>query len=65
MRLKLLYRAGNEFMPSVRAMALRQGVQDVKYLDVLRKKSGGCAKIAEFLREAVVTVTENPAGGDR
>jgi len=61
----LLYRAGDRFLPSVRAMALRQGVQDVKYLAALRKRAGDSEEVAKFLREAAVRVTDNPAGGDR
>ena len=61
----LIYRAGDRYVPSVRGMALRQGVQDVKYLAVLRRIAGGSGEVDSFLREAAVRVTDNPAGGDR
>jgi hypothetical protein len=61
----LLYRAGDNFLPSVRAMALRQGVQDVKYLGALKRVAGDSEEVKKFLREAAMSVTENPAGGDR
>ena len=61
----LIYRAGDRYVPSVRGMALRQGVQDVKYLAVLRRVAGGSEEVDGFLREAAVRVTDNPAGGDR
>lgn len=61
----LLYRAGDSFMPSVRLLALRQGVQDVKYLEALRRIDGDSESVRRFLRDAAKAVTENPAGGDR
>jgi hypothetical protein len=61
----LLYRAGERFIPSVRAMAFRQGVEDLKYLAALRKKAGNSRQVQEFIQESAIKVTENPAGGDR
>jgi hypothetical protein len=61
----LLYRAGERFLPSVRAMAFRQGVEDVKYLAVLKKMAGETEEVRKFLQESALTVTENPPGGDR
>jgi len=33
----VLYRAGHAFLPSVRALALRQGLEDAKYVSLLRR----------------------------
>ena len=61
----LLYRSGEAFMPSLRGLALRQGVMDVKYLAALRKIGKDDPSAQKFLATAAQRVTDNPAGGDR
>ena len=61
----LLYRSGEAFMPSLRGLALRQGVMDVKYLALLRKVGETDPAAQTFLSTAAQRVTDNPAGGDR
>ena len=60
----LLYRSYGTFVPSVRYMALRQGVQDVKYVAALKKLGGNDRVTMDSIAKAVRLVTENPAGGD-
>ena len=52
----LVYRNFGRTIPSIRYMNLRQGVQDVKYLDKLREVAGDRAEVREFLGEAVQKV---------
>jgi len=61
----LLYRSYENYLPSIRAMAFRQGNEDVKYIRLLRRLSKGDVETERFIREAVLRVTENPVGGDR
>jgi len=60
----LLYRSYETFVPSVRYMALRQGVQDVKYVTALKKLAWSDKATFESLAKAAKRVTDNPAGGD-
>ena len=48
----LSYRNFDTFIPSIRYMNLRQGVQDIKYLDKLREVAGSQPEVAEFLKAA-------------
>jgi hypothetical protein len=50
---EISYKAGNRFVPSVRYMAYREGVTDIKYVQALREKRGGEPAVQEFLRDAV------------
>jgi hypothetical protein len=50
---EISYKAGNRFVPSVRYMAYREGVTDIKYVQTLREKRGGEPAVQEFLRDAV------------
>jgi len=61
----ILYRSDDAVLPSVRALALRQGVEDVKYAQLLLRLGKADARIAEFVAKCAEKVTENPAGGDR
>jgi len=61
----LVYRSYHHAIPSIRAMAYRQGVEDVKYIALLKKLGSDDPEVREFLATAAKTVTENPAGGDR
>lgn len=60
---ELSYKADGRFFPSVRYMAYREGVTDVKYLQVLREKRGSDPEIADFIRTSVEDVmVRNPDG---
>ena len=61
----LLYRSYDDFMPSLRALALRQGVQDVKYLKALRDAGCDSPAARELLKNAAQRVISNPPDGDR
>lgn len=52
----LVYRNFGRTIPSIRYMNLRQGVQDVKYLDRLREIAGDRDEVKEFLEKAVQKV---------
>ena len=56
----LVYRNFGRTIPSIRYMNLRQGVQDIKYLDKLREIAGDRDEVRQFLEEAVrkVMVTD-------
>jgi hypothetical protein len=43
-------------MPSVRYMAYREGVTDIKYMQALREMRGGEPEIAAFLKKAAERV---------
>lgn len=61
----IIYRAYDSYIPSVRSLAVRQGVEDVKYLKLLREIGGGDPAVRDFLKAAAKRVTDNPTGGDR
>ena len=61
----LLYRSFGDFLPSLRSLALRQGVQDVKYLKILADVGKDSPEAQAFLKDAAWRVVRNPAGGDR
>jgi len=61
----LLYRASGNTIHSTRSLAIRQGVEDVKYLRELKKYAKGDRAAEAFLATAAQRVTDNPAGGDR
>ena len=50
------YSAYGRVMPSVRYMAYREGVTDIKYLQVLREKRGDEPEVAAFLKKAAERV---------
>lgn len=49
---EISYQADGRTFPSVRYMAYREGVTDIKYVQALREKRGDDPKIREFLRKA-------------
>ena len=61
----ILYRSFHSYMPSIRALAIREGAEDVKYLRVLRERHGTDPAVRGFLADAAKRVTSNRAGGDR
>ncbi|MFA6930734.1 MAG: sugar-binding protein [Lentisphaeria bacterium] len=48
----IVYKLFDEYLPSIRYMALRQGMTDIKYLDKLRQLSKGNPEAEAFLSEA-------------
>lgn len=61
----LLYRAGDAYIPSMRALALREGVTDVKYIAALKRVAGDDPAVRKFVADAAARVVSNPVGGDR
>lgn len=61
----MLYRSHEDVIPSLRAIALRQGIQDVKYLKALVDACGDTSEVKRFISDSVKRVTDNPAFGDR
>lgn len=65
----IAYRSFDEYMPSLRYMALREGMTDVRYLQKLGEMAGDGPKAKEFLRKASQTVVEalsnDPCVADR
>jgi hypothetical protein len=57
----LFYRSFDGFIPSVRAMAYREGMTDVKYLAALREVAGDDPEAARFLAEAPLKVVRDEA----
>ncbi|MGI6354305.1 MAG: hypothetical protein ACOX6W_04330 [Lentisphaeria bacterium] len=64
----IVYKLFDEYMPSIRYMALRQGMTDVKYLAALRKLAAGNPEAQAFLeaapRRVVVDFGHDPAMPD-
>ncbi len=52
----LFYMSFHDAIPSLRSMAVRQGVMDMKYLAVLRELAPTHPEVAEFLKKAVQRV---------
>jgi hypothetical protein len=52
----IFYRSFDGFIPSVRAMAYREGMTDIKYLAALKAKAGDKPEVASFLKEAPMKV---------
>ena len=65
----LLYNSEETVVPSIRYMAVRQGVTDVKYLDALRKVGKDDPAAQKFLKTAakrvVVDKAHDPAEADK
>ena len=61
----ILYRAGDAFLPSMRALALREGVTDVKCVAALKRIGKGDPAVEKFVADAAARVVANPPGGDR
>lgn len=55
----IAYRNFNVTMPSLRYMALRRGVYDVKYLEALAAAKGGDPDVKAFLERAPMEVLQN------
>ena len=55
----IAYRNFNVTMPSLRYMALRRGVYDVKYLEALAAARGGDPDVKAFLERAPMEVLQN------
>ena len=53
---EIVYSAGERMMPSVRYMAYREGVTDIKYMQTLREMRGDEPEIAAFLKKAAERV---------
>ncbi len=53
---EIVYSAAGRMMPSVRYMAYREGVTDIKYVQALRVMRGGEPEIAAFLKKAAERV---------
>ena len=53
---EIAYKANGLFHPSVRYMAYREGMTDIKYLQALRLKRGSEPAVAKFLAEAPASV---------
>ena len=53
---EIVYSAAGRMMPSVRYMAYREGVTDIKYMQALREMRGGEPEIAAFLKKAAERV---------
>ena len=63
---ELSYKADGNFFPSVRYMAYREGVTDIKYIEALRKARGNEPKIAQFIRKIVEDVmVKDPDGAEK
>lgn len=61
----IVYRSFDTFIPSVRYMAYREGVTDVKYLAKLREVAGDDPDVRAFLETATrKTVVEDPSSVD-
>ena len=61
----IVYRSFDTFIPSVRYMAYREGVTDVKYLAKLREVAGDDPDVRAFLETATrKTVEEDPSSVD-
>jgi len=65
----IVYAMFGRIVPSIRYMAIREGLTDVKYLAKLREVGAGDAAVEAFIRDSVkrVTVTRkhDPAESDR
>ena len=53
---QIVYRSFDDFIPSVRAMAYREGQTDVRYLAALKRAAKGNAEAAAFLKDAAKKV---------
>ena len=58
---EISYKVGDRFLPSVRYMAYREGVTDVKYVQALRDACRGDEKTLKWLDEAVERVMSSSA----
>lgn len=56
---ELVFSAGGRESPTVRYMAYREGMTDVKYLQALREKRGSEPEVAAFLKKAVERVVKD------
>ena len=65
----ITYRAGSSCIPSIRMEALREGLTDIAYLELLREKRGATPEVEAFLRKAADTVvteaSHDPRAPDR
>jgi hypothetical protein len=63
----IVYRAGNNCIPSIRFMLLKKGIDDIRYLSML-KKYRHIKEVDKFLTQAplkVVTSSHNPTLADK
>ena len=58
---EIAYKANGRFHPSVRYMAYREGMTDIKYLQTLRLQRGTDPAVAKFLAEAPASVVGSDA----
>ena len=65
----IAYRSFDEFMPSIRYMAMRQGMTDVKYLAKLREVAGNSPDAQKFLagapKRVVIDFGHDPSMPDK
>lgn len=62
---EIAYRLGEVTVPSVRYMAYREGITDIKYMEALRRLAGSDPKVAAFLKKAAAqVVVEDPSSRD-
>ena len=54
----IVYSSFGSVMPSLRYMAMRTGVTDLKYLDALRALAGNQPEVKDFLAKAAIRVVE-------
>lgn len=55
----IAYLSFDHVVPTLRYMAMRRGVTDLKYFDVLRRVAGDRDEVKEFMAEAAVRVVES------
>ena len=53
---EFVYRFGDVYVPTVRYMAYREGVTDIKYVEALRRESKGDPAVRAFLEKAATDV---------
>ena len=56
---EISFSAGDREMPTVRYMAYREGMTDIKYLQALREKRGSEPEVAAFLKKAAERVVRD------
>ena len=62
---EIAFRLGEAIVPSVRYMAYREGITDIKYMEALRRLAGSDPKVAAFLTKAAAqVVVEDPSSRD-
>ena len=60
---EISFSTGGRVMPTVRYMAYREGMTDIKYLQALREQRGKEPEIAAFIEKAAERVVRTEANG--